>query len=144
MRVLLVDRATGPVELITLYDSELVGALKAHIPPRARSWEPSTKSWTISRQYAENIEGLLADLCHRVEWLTSRDAANRHQATQTCDPDYRALHVQPDAPREVVTAAHRALALLHHPDRAGYGSTAQMQRINAAYDRVKAKRGWAS
>ncbi|MBU6365500.1 MAG: J domain-containing protein, partial [Gemmatimonadetes bacterium] len=32
---------------------------------------------------------------------------------------YRVLHVQPDAPVEVVRAAYRALAAKHHPDKGG-------------------------
>jgi hypothetical protein len=32
---------------------------------------------------------------------------------------YRVLHVQPDAPVEVIRAAYRALMVRHHPDRGG-------------------------
>jgi DnaJ-domain-containing protein 1 len=51
---------------------------------------------------------------------------------------YAVLGVRPDAPREVVEAAHKALARTHHPDRGG--KTADMQRINAAYQEIAKRR----
>ncbi len=41
------------------------------------------------------------------------------------------LWLRPGAPREVIDAAFRALARLHHPDSGG--SEEAMQRLNAAY-----------
>ncbi len=45
---------------------------------------------------------------------------------------YRLLHVQPDAPAEVIKAAYRALIALHHPDKGGNASEASM--VNEAYN----------
>lgn len=44
---------------------------------------------------------------------------------------YRLLHVQPDAPAEVVKAAYRALIRVHHPDAGGDLEIATL--INEAY-----------
>jgi len=44
---------------------------------------------------------------------------------------YRLLHVQPDAPAEVIRASYRALMALHHPDMGGDHATAA--HINEAY-----------
>lgn len=64
---------------------------------------------------------------------------------------YRELHVQPDAPIEVIRAAYRALIALHHPDSGGHHARAA--RITeawhvlgdagrrAAYDARRAARG---
>lgn len=49
------------------------------------------------------------------------------------------LHLAPGAPWEVVQAAYRALAGLHHPDRGG--DTAKMQAINRAYEDLKRRHG---
>lgn len=46
------------------------------------------------------------------------------------------LHVTPDAPSEVISAAFRALAKLYHPDRKGQLATSRMAAINAAYERL--------
>jgi curved DNA-binding protein CbpA len=45
---------------------------------------------------------------------------------------YRRLHVQPDAPIEVIKAAYRALIALHHPDNGG--DHEQATRINEAWE----------
>lgn len=44
---------------------------------------------------------------------------------------YRQLHVQPDAPLEVIRAAYRALIALHHPDAGGNHEVAT--QINEAW-----------
>ena len=44
------------------------------------------------------------------------------------------LFVLPNAPKEVIRAAHRALAAMHHPDRGG--DVNEMIAINLAYDRL--------
>lgn len=44
------------------------------------------------------------------------------------------LCVTDDAPREVIVAAYRALAVLHHPDHGG--SEAKMKQLNAAYNEL--------
>ena len=48
---------------------------------------------------------------------------------------YRALQVMEGAHQNVVRAAYRALAALHHPDAGG--NTADMQRINVAYEALQ-------
>jgi len=48
------------------------------------------------------------------------------------DP-YEVLQVHPSALPEVVEAAYRALALVHHPDRNGNHGQAAMAELNAAY-----------
>ncbi len=49
--------------------------------------------------------------------------------------DYKALHVWPGAPLEVVKAAYLALAKLHHTDKGGDAET--MKRINVAWQRIR-------
>ena len=44
---------------------------------------------------------------------------------------YRVLHVQPDAPAEVIKAAYRALMTIHHPDKGGDANKASL--VNEAY-----------
>ena len=49
---------------------------------------------------------------------------------------YARLYLLPSAPKEVVRAAHRALAQIHHPDRGG--NIEKMVEINLAFDRISA------
>ncbi|MGI8794623.1 MAG: putative quorum-sensing-regulated virulence factor [Acidimicrobiales bacterium] len=56
------------------------------------------------------------------------------------DP-WQVLYLRADAPEEVVSAAHRALVRLLHPDRGG--STAAMAAVNSAHDAILGDtRGW--
>jgi len=57
------------------------------------------------------------------------------QAPATTSPDHAMLYITLDAPKEVVRAAYKALAILHHPDKGG--DPAKMSSINQAYDRLK-------
>lgn len=50
---------------------------------------------------------------------------------------YDVLHLKPDAPPEVIKAAQRALAQLHHPDHGG--DEARMKAINNAVDEILGK-----
>lgn len=64
-------------------------------------------------------------------------AASRTRASSSRTPPvdrrnlYRRLHVQPDAPIEVIRAAYRALIALHHPDAGG--DHEQATRLNEAW-----------
>jgi len=51
---------------------------------------------------------------------------------------FATLFLLPSAPKEVIRAAHRALAAIHHPDRGG--NLDEMIEINLAYDKLMAKR----
>jgi hypothetical protein len=51
---------------------------------------------------------------------------------------FSALYVTEEAPPEVVTAAYRALAKIHHPDAGGDGRA--FQKIADAYARIQALR----
>lgn len=50
---------------------------------------------------------------------------------------YATLYVTQDAPRQVIEAAFRVLAKLHHPDSGG--DTETMSRINQAFQELKKK-----
>lgn len=49
--------------------------------------------------------------------------------------DHQTLFVTPDAPKEVIMSAYRALAKLNHPDKGG--DVKQMEAINLAYERIE-------
>jgi hypothetical protein len=63
----------------------------------------------------------------------SRQEPPRNRAGGSSHHD--TLFVTPNAPKEVITAAWRALCSTHHPDKGG--SLESMQKINEAYNALK-------
>lgn len=55
---------------------------------------------------------------------------------------YKVLGVSPEAPDEVIKAAHKALAKMHHTDLGG--NEAKMKAINEAFETIKEQRGWTT
>jgi hypothetical protein len=116
--------------------SDIIAELKDIIPSHARSWQPDDKEWRIRSDYFLHKwldEVRLLD-CVEIEW--GREG-KRQQYQAPPRPSrraeaFKALHLLETAPPELVKAAHKTLAFLHHPDRGG--DLRIMQGINAAYD----------
>ncbi len=113
---------------------DAIQGLKDFIPSPHRRWQPLSKAWRILP------EGQL----YVMDWITvCRDKFNAEvtwgKGKRTADPatpkpeadPFAALYLLPSAPVEVVKAAYRALATLHHPDHGG--DVEKMKAINAAY-----------
>ena len=59
------------------------------------------------------------------------------------DDPYEVLGISPNAPDEVVKAAHKALAKKFHTDATGkFGEDKDMKKVNAAFEKIKEIRGW--
>ncbi len=121
-----------------------INTLKSYISPDARTFDPQAKQWNIAKDADEMFQRWLAYartvLGAKDEWVKQSDSRReRHHARprpQAVDP-YQTLHLLPSAPPEVVKAAYRALATLHHPDKPG-GDGERMKVINDAYRRLAA------
>jgi curved DNA-binding protein CbpA len=66
-----------------------------------------------------------------------RPSTDRARATSRIDDALAQLHLLSTAPPELIDAAYRVLAKQHHPDTGG--DTVVMQRLNGAYDVLKAR-----
>ena len=104
------------------YDAALVAELKRAVPSRWRRWDPDAKVWLFSFRgwpAAERVFqqfGLLEGV---------------HAPSDTA---WRILHLQPDAPPELVTAAYRTLATIWHPDTGG--TNERMRDLNLAFEKL--------
>jgi hypothetical protein len=129
-------RTRTGAELRFPFDRLLVDALKAEIPAHGRSYDPDRKVWTVTPAYVAVAFRLMHLTFADVEIEDIRESGRRSadRAPQAGDP-YVVLHLRETAPPELVTAAYRCLARLHHPDRGG--STATMQAINAAAEQIR-------
>ncbi len=115
-----ITRTLTGAELRFPFDRLLVDALKAEIPVHARTYDPDRKVWTVTPAYVAVAFRLMhltfADV--EIEDLGESGRRSSDRAPHAGDP-YRTLHLRPTAPPELVTAAHRCLAKLNHPDRGG-------------------------
>ena len=128
-------RGDGGVILTFPFDRWLVDALKAEIPGHARTYDPGMRSWTVVPAYAGIAIRLMYQAFTDVEII---DVAAGPTFDRGGDPREAALivlHLRPTAPPELVDAAYKCLARLHHPDAGG--DTITMQRINSAVEQIR-------
>ena len=112
------------------FSAFVVAEIKRSVPAPLRSYDPSTKTWTVAARYVGDIYHILDQAFGGVDVEGARSGAADHGRRAGTDDSYVVLHLLPSAPPELVTAAHRCLAKIHHPDAGG--STAVMQQINRA------------
>lgn len=125
----------------------LVETLKSFVPPPLREYDPTTHQWTVAASAANRVHRWLdyasTNLHAQVECLSSESDYEpedewtpppppKQPKQSGADDAFKALHLLPSAPPEVVKAAYRALAQKHHPDHGG--STQEMQRLNKAWE----------
>jgi hypothetical protein len=115
---------------------DVIDSLKGIIPAHYRTYSMESKTWTIkSRRCLKDWLNEVRSWGVSVEWATT-GRQEYSQPRQTW-PDlreaaYTTLHLLPSAPIELVAAAKKTLAQLHHPDRGG--DLRAMQEINNAAD----------
>jgi hypothetical protein len=120
---------------------EVIEKLKDHIPSFARRWEPHNKAWSIR---SDHFLHRWLDVCAwndaDVEVVWEKERQEQRQERRPPKATQRAaafvtLHLLPSAPPELVKAAHKTLALIHHPDKGG--NLERMKAINNAFDVLK-------
>lgn len=129
----------GHAELRFPYDAAFIERLKAAVPAYARTYSPESKTWTVVPAYTDVAARLMlatfADV--EIEGPGPGRSSDADRVPHAGDA-YVVLHLRETAPPELIVAAHKCLARLHHPDKGG--STATMQVINAAADALKGTR----
>ncbi len=120
------------------YDAALIDALKAPIPAHARTYDPVAKAWAVTGRYVPVAFRLMSAVFPDVDVAEQASAGSADRGRTSSDDPWLILHLRPTAPPELVTAAHRCLAKLHHPDAGG--STTTMQSINAAAEALRGGR----
>ncbi len=112
------------------YDPALVELLKAVVPAYARSWNTSTREWTVNVDYANLLASAVRSLGHRAIGLDPQQPPPRNN-THT-DPAQWAmdlLHRVGPTRREPV---FRALTKVLHPDNQQTGDTRLKRELNDA------------
>lgn len=125
----------GGVILKTPYLQEFVSDLKREIPQRHRSWDPEAKVWQVDSFYAD----IAADIFfHHFPDGEEINLTGRPSERVPPPSWCLVLGVLPTAPKEVVTAAYKALSKLHHPDTGnGKSDPKKMAQINVAMEEAR-------
>ena len=120
--------------------SFLIEALKDRIPAYDRTYSPASRTWLIDASARAELEMWLDDaravVNAKVEWQPTKHEHTRAKPRNETTA-HATLHLLPSAPPELIRAAFKCLAQLHHPDKPG-GDTEAMQKINEAYRRLAA------
>ncbi len=121
--------------IATPYSRMFVDELKVAVPHEYREWGADEKVWRVQHPYDRQAASLLKKHFPHAE-IEARWESRQWSSNQgcKCDADHRALFICADAPREVVTAAFKALAKQAHPDRGG--NPIVMQKLNEVYERL--------
>jgi len=97
----------------------LIDAWKKAIPYRYRGFDPDTKAWRFWGGYETVAASLLLDRFPGTEIPGRPGSYGNTQAQHASSNYFDTLHLKPTAPPELVDAAYRCLAKLHHPDKGG-------------------------
>lgn len=117
----------GGFWLETPYVPDFVDDLKSSLPKFSRKWDPDLKMWWVATEFVDRARAVLRRH-YELDGTTTMVTRNSD------DSAWEILWLRPGAPFEVLRAAYRALAQLHHPDVGG--DTRKMQKINSAYERL--------
>jgi hypothetical protein len=158
------------------YDEGYKDELKEIVPCYFRSWDKKEKCWRVNVDWFGNVQRLLKKhypnvkrvytnralrMCEQlVEEEREETERNKYNNYHDSDSDswspsynrnddpYEVLGVQKTAPDEIIIAAYRAQARMHHTDMHKSDDTksddTKMKQINAAFELIRKDRQWDS
>lgn len=124
----------GSATMRTPYDVDFIDEFKRLISWRQRTWDPDAKVWHIRPSAVDDVIAFCKTYYDDVNIVMFSRQRSQSSGTRS-DGALDVLYLRPGAPKELIDAAYKTLARLHHPDKGG--DTATMQAINAAYERIK-------
>jgi hypothetical protein len=109
-----------------------VSELKGIIPVAFRNYDPTKKTWIITDW--ECLDEWISELrsVYEIETEYDDEQPSRPPPPQSIASPFQTLYLLPNAPPEVIKAAYKALAKIHHPD--ARGNSEKMIEINRAYE----------
>ena len=137
--VFVIEDADGTLRIRFKFNQWVIDQIKACVPGFGRSYDPATRVWSVHAPWAAQAIAILEAAFGEVPIQRAQRAEPQFGRGRTGrEALYAELHLLPSAPSQLVTGAYKILAKLHHPDHGG--DTAAMQRINRAFDQLKAER----
>jgi hypothetical protein len=136
IKIKIIESMDGYSVKLSAPDREAFGfaiqTLKEIVPATLRSYTPAEKIWVINDWDYLNmwLAELNASFTVGVVW--ERESSRAPPPTQSIASPFQTLHLLPDAPPELVKAAYKTLAKIHHPD--ARGDSEKMVAINRAFE----------
>lgn len=127
--------SNGTTEIRFPYRAWAVQQLKAAVPASCRSYDPDEKAWYVVHEWEFAAIEVLEFAFGEVTVEYAAGSRSGPTPIRTSDADYRALHLLPSAPAELVQAAYRCLARVNHPDKGG--SNEVMKQVNLAFEALR-------
>ena len=131
--------AFGEAVVTFPYNALLVADLKECVPFRFRTFDPSTKAWTVSHKYAHLAISLLLERFPDADVLRRSRFDAKSQTRNARGDHFAVLHLLPSAPPALIDAPFRCLAKIHHPDVGG--DPAAMRRLSEAREALGRRLG---
>ncbi len=115
-----------------------ISELKGIIPVAFRNYDPTKKTWIITDwgcldEWLDELRSV-----YEIETEYDDEQPSRPPPPQSIASPFQTLYLLPNAPPEVVKAAYKALAKIHHPD--ARGSSEKMIEINRAFEVITQNR----
>jgi hypothetical protein len=109
-----------------------ISELKEIVPVAFRNYDPAKKTWIITDW--ECLDEWIGELrsVYAVETEYDNEQPSRPPPPQSIASPFQTLYLLPNAPPEVIKAAYKALAKIHHPD--ARGNNEKMIEINRAFE----------
>jgi len=133
--------------------ADLISSLKCALPPGFRTYRPAERCWQVDGYAKADLDEWLREVqsempAVKVMWVEASGAKEERQRQNQWPPAgyrtgptreelYARLWLLPGAPPEVVRAAYKTLAQLHHPDKEN-GDEEAMKLLNEAYAKLAA------
>jgi len=125
------------------YNLRFQSFLKSGVKPFSyRRFDSDTKQWSVHVSKIALVVAYAKTQFDTIDYsalpgdvqieIAARASGRVKKGPSVQSSPYDVLHLLPSAPFEVVKAAYKALALLHHPDRGGDEEV--FKEINAAYE----------
>ncbi len=115
-----------------------ISELKGIVPVAFRNYDPTKKTWIITDwgcldEWLDELRSV-----YEIETEYHDEQPSRPPPPQSIASPFQTLYLLPNAPPEVVKAAYKALAKIHHPD--ARGSSERMVEINRAFEVITRNR----
>jgi hypothetical protein len=109
------------------YDKGFTDSLKTSLPSKKRIWDANDKCWYVVKDQFDRLSHLMGQYFDDVLLFD-------FPAQEVSTDAWAVLHLTPNAPMQVVQAAYKALAKMHHSDLGGDDEL--MKAVNVSYKQI--------